>query len=455
MKKAIYNAFTIENGIILTNPVISYISTKVNSLEDISSLLANFKLKFNSSQISIEQVDSLLCLNKIENKNFFSLKTYEKFQVRDLIKEFESSKKRSFFNSAYIKNVKENEQTHNNEDVNVQENKLAKGISLLEGGEEIIFGIFYRNRKGTFSLEDDYDVIELDLNGIENDSFLYDGMFVGLSGTLRPVINNVNENVFAVKKVLLLDSTTSFKQNNFLENKKIKICIFNSFDINFIFSILMKYTPELTIIFSENSLKLEKLKDFKIILIKRSFIEDELDECIFREKNNREILKGIIENSVENGVENGTRGSLISRELERSMEKLAERSVEKSKFIKNDSFSISLHENPLVVELFDVSIACISTDLFKNRQNGLFFNKNPLESFLKSIISQNSLFPFGNLNFSVEEFPNFLIILQDFHPVVLDVNNFEKKGVKVMSLPKEGYFGLLDFKEDIYEIRQE
>ena len=139
MKKLIYNLFTVENGIVLSTSVISYINEKVSSNEDLVSLLNAFKSRFNSSTITKEEID-IIFNSKTEDKIFYTLKTF-KFEHRDLCKEFE-----------YFKNRFQNKTTP---------------ISLIEQGiVSTIFGIFYKNGKGKFCIEDDYDVIDLEIDNI-------------------------------------------------------------------------------------------------------------------------------------------------------------------------------------------------------------------------------------------------------------------------------------------------
>lgn len=121
--------------------------------------------------------------------------------------------------------------------------------------------------------------------------------------------------------------------------------------------------------------------------------------------------------------------------------------VEDSDLLPDNMFGMS---NPFLLETFDCLFGFIAADVFRNRRNGLFFNDSPMDSFLKSIISQNSLYPFGNCRLSISDFPNVLIILQDFHPMVKTVDS-----VKILSLPsfKDGCYAVLNLFAETFEIK--
>lgn len=401
MKKQIYIAFTVENGIILSSEVLSYIQLKVTSQEALMSLLNAFKSQFNTPSISKDQIDSILSY-KTEEKNFYNLKSF-KFQQRDLCKELEV-----FRNRFPIKTVP---------------------ISLINENECVIFGILYKNKKGTFSLEDDYDTIEISAISAESETFIFDGMFIGIRGSLNPrkasdennseyenyksentgecgiehtVIKSAgnstvikSENLFHVKEFILVNTEISKKQNRFLEDLKPKICVFNL--DHRIADLLELEQPDLAVIFTKSNFDITPLRKF---------------------------CKNFVLCPICNDPD----------------------------FLPHSNFNSS---NPLLLETFDNLICFISVDLFKNRQNGLFFNKNPMESFMKSIISQNSLYPFGNCDFTVPEFPNIFVIRQDFHPVIMEIESKNDNQVKIISLPSksDGSYAVLDYLRNVFEIK--
>ena len=363
MKKLIYSLFTVEHGIVLNTAVISYIEEKIATYEELMALLSTFKSRFNSSSISKEQIDTILS-SKSETKNFYNLKTF-KFKCRDFCKEFET-----FKNQFPIKTT---------------------SISLLEDDvESTIFGIFYKNNKSSFSLEDDFDVIDLELEKVHNSAFLFEGMFVGAKG--------VKNGSFIVQEFILPKMEISKKQNQFLENVKPKICVFkldelcSNEEILTVLSILASESPDITVIFSKSNIDISLLN-----------------------KSCKEIIVSSI--------------------------------IDDPDFLPSNSFGVS---NPFILETFDSLLGFICVDIFKNRQDGLFFNKNPMDSFIRSFISQRSLYPFGNSDFSLFEFPNILILLKDFHPVVTTVDS-----VKIVSLSslKDGYYAVIDLDKNTYEVK--
>jgi hypothetical protein len=119
-------------------------------------------------------------------------------------------------------------------------------------------------------------------------------------------------------------------------------------------------------------------------------------------------------------------------------------------FMRHIPMNLQNTTNPFLIDAFNRSIAFIDYNVFEHRKDGLFFNKDPVESFLKSIVSQSSILPFSGSDFSVSRFPNIVIISQDLHPMVLDVDC-----IKFISLPstKDRYYAILDLNENIFEVK--
>lgn len=359
MKKQIFQLFTIENRILLPAPVLNYISEHFKDMESVKTLLQLCKSKLNTSLLSMEQ---LLEISTQKNKETpqFELKTF-KYMPRNFIQCFQTLK--SFLPTP------------------------SHPISLLKDeSDQVIFGLFTKAINGKYSLEDEHDVIELDLEDVENECFIFENMFLAFRGT--------KTETFKVREAILPRFPVYSTPINLKHPRNSKICVVGGFDDEF-----------------------EHLK--KIIQAESP------DLCIVSAKS--DSIKNII--------------SEISCNVIVCPSKSA---------CDHIPFSFKNVSNPHIIEVPGNLLGFIDYNVFDHRRDGLFFNCNSMESFLQSVISQGSICPFSGSDFAMPRFPNFFVISQDSHPVVIDVNN-----IKIMSIPRvrEGYFAVLDFGNSIFEIR--
>ncbi|ELA42268.1 uncharacterized protein VICG_00667 [Vittaforma corneae ATCC 50505] len=365
MKKEVFRLFTIENGIMLSAPVLEYISNNFKDIDSIHALLKSFQARFNTASLSLDQVKELSMQpnNKSGKERAFNnleLKTFKYCSV-DFYKCFQ--------------------------DLSLRLRVNAISLSLLqEGVEKVIFGIFSRSRNGKYLIEDDYDVIEVDLSDVQSDGFLFENMFVGLKG--------IKSGDFKVKELILPKYPVHIPSNNLELIKNAKICVFGCFDgeFEFVKTVLSIETP-----------------DFCIVSVKNSINGSAFEE----------LCSNVI--------------------------------ICPSRFdAEYIPFNLNNISNPFLINIFNNLIGFIDYNLFEHRKNGMVFNNNHIESFLKSILSQGSICPFAGSDFSVPYFPSIMIISQDFHPLVLDV-----EGIKFISLPpvKEKCYAVLDFNNDLFEVK--
>lgn len=357
MKKDIYRLFTLENGIIMTMPVLDHLSERIKDCESLASFFSCFKSKFNTSTIDLGQIEQILS-HSPEERDSYTIRTF-RYAQRDLSKDFERFR-------------------------NQISGKITP-ISLLEPGvESLIFGIFYRDKRGRLVLEDDHEVVELCLDGVSNDVFVFENMFLGIRGTM--------EKVFGACEIVLPAFAVNSSQNSFLDNSKVKICVFGccTGQTAFVRSILDAERPDIAIVSTNEA------------------VGDVLGKA-------------------------GTKLVVFSCRCDGS-------------FLPSQTQKVS---NPFILELFDTQISFIDHDLFKARQEGIFFNGNPVDSFLRSVLSQGSLNPFTRSDMSVPAFPNVYVVSQSTCPLVLEVD-----GVKFVSLPPagEGAYAVLDFLNGRFEV---
>lgn len=358
MKKEIYRLFTLENGIIMTMPVLSYLSECIRDCESLGNFFASFKAKFNTSTIDFGQIEQILSHDP-EERDSYIVKTFRYVQ-KDLSKDFER------FRS--------------------QISGKITPISLLEVGvESLIFGIFYRDKCGMLVLEDDHEVVGLCFDSVSNNVFVFEGMFVGVRGTKREL--------FDVSEIVLPTFTANSSQNSFLDRSKMKICVFGCGEnqTEFIKSILDVERPNIAVVSANRAIDLDSFG------------------------------------------ESGAKTVVFSCRCDES-------------FLPSQTQGVS---NPFMIELFDTKISFIDYDLFRARQEGVFLSTSPVNSFLKSLLSQSSINPFAKSDMSIPEFPNVYVVSQSACPLVLDVD-----GIKFVSLPStsKGAYAVLDFQNDRFEV---
>lgn len=228
MKKEIFQLFTIENGILLSNQALEYISTNFSDINSLEKLLKSCKLKFNSSSISLEQIKEIVS-QKTAEQNLIEIKTF-KYHPRELLKDFTK--------------------------ISGTINLNITPISILqEDVEEIIFGLFYKNSNGKYLLEDDHNLIEIDLKNVKNDVFLFENMFVGLKGVKQECFK-VNEIILPPLNVHSLLSDPKIYKNS-------KICVFGCYNSeeSIIKRAILTESPDFCIISTKNEIDLSNLKD--------------------------------------------------------------------------------------------------------------------------------------------------------------------------------------------------
>lgn len=369
MDKEIYRLFTLENGIIISKPVLCHLSGYIKTQNDLSVFFKTFKTKYNTSFLSIDQVDKIFS-NNDNAANGFAINSF-RFKHRHFPTEYE------FFKSRI--------------------NAKITSISLLPiDCSATIFGILYKNKKGKYVLEDELDIIEINFSNVSNDSFLFENMFLAISG-IKKIIEDSQKNekiIFEAVKIILPQNIINSSKNDFLDKSKKKILFFGCYknEKDFVNQILQKENPDIAIISCDAVIDLNIFENCK-----------------------QQIL-------------------VCSCKCDKS-------------FLPSQVKSIS---NPFVLELCNSKIGFIDHNLFKLRENGLFLNKNPLDSFLKSYISQSSLNPFSSADLLVNEVPNIIIISQNTYPQVIDIDS-----VKIYSLPpiSQGLYAVVDFNSIKFEIR--
>lgn len=260
-------------------------------------------------------------------------------------------------------------------------------LSLLEEGvESFIFGIFYQNRNGEPTLEDGHGTIGLGLSSCESNAFLFENMLVGFEGIL---VNANNSRQFAVKAVILPPIRPCEEPNNFLDKKQMKVCVIGCLEGagGMLGRIEAKYKPDM----------------FVVSMCCKQSLCTNLPTIVFTCACNSipcPVPKSYAAKMIAgNDFDNARSGSCVST------------------------------SNPFLLEFNNTKIAFISSNLFRHKENGLFINKQPLESFVRAMQSQYAFDPSSRSDLSYERVlpfgvqPNIYVVLQDFQSYVMDIEN--------------------------------
>ncbi|OQS53372.1 hypothetical protein EHP00_1909 [Ecytonucleospora hepatopenaei] len=364
MKKLIYKVLTQENGIKISMDALEYMADKFTDRNDINNFLASYKSKCYGDTLQLAQVDELLQTRKSEN-TFFAVKNFKHAHKRNI-------------------NILEN--------IKKQFAHDLKQIALLQEGYKYkIFGMFYSDRFGNPMLEDEHECISLDFSICKSNAFLHENIFVCLEGVKE-------KKKFLVENVHLPVPFYTNYINQFLEKKKVKICLVNNIDFNRkdIFDICKIHMPELFVVSCDD---LNKMTNTPVttVVCKKSI------ENIFPVMNDDE---------------------------------------------KIDS-NIIKATNPCVIEFNSRNLVFLDHDWIKYKGTGVFLNKKPLDSFLETYISQMSANPFIKTDLSLKNAPNFVVLACDTKPFVKKVYD-----TTIVNLPecRRNYYAIIDLHDDNVEI---
>lgn len=441
MKKEIYKLFTIENGIRMNKQTLEHINTHINSQDDLNMLLAEFTSKFNTAEVTIDDIDQILS-HKCESKPFYKIHNF-RYNQKNLSEKYE-----------YFKRFV---------DVN------ATPISLLDDFKEsYIFGIIYKNRLGVFVIEDEHEEICLDFsnllsdrvddkmisgdrennvcsnNNSEKDEYVKNNLYMSEAennnqNNIEPVLININEDTSDVHLINNLDYQ-SIINNNLSEPVENKV---NNLEGAFIFEnmflslkgykengnfIVKKIIRPKIKPYKSNNTFLAK-ENIKILILGRGYLESHKIEelCVL---NHPKIL--LIPYSCD----------FVSNSCD---------------IIRYPSGSGHLPQkgkdctNPFVLETHDKKISFINSDIFKYKESGMFFGNKPLEAFIMALLSQQSLNPFDKVDLYSQHISNYFVISQNFCSFILDA-----EGVVVVSVPPiaEGSYCCIDLANNKVEILQ-
>lgn len=396
MQRNVYDLFTLEHGIRMTPDALKYISGHVGGSDELRAFLGSFKSKFNTSEITVDQAEQILTKRQDEEELFIVHPTA--YRPRQLSMQYDHFKRRIA--------------------------ATLSPISLLEEGmQSTIFGIFYRNRSGMPVLEDDHGVTVLGLAGCGSDLFLHENMFLALVGrkegdvfmvesSILPSVRNAagggsvgtspgGEGQHTPEHVQPAAPPNGYApsaRNNFLVDRPVKICVFGCYtdQQHLLDGVAERHRPDIAVVTLCTGNKVPYASSATKVVL-----------CPCR-------CSG---------------GLLPSR--------------------AGPSAGGTSTTNPFMLELHGKKIAFIDCNLFAYKGSGIFCNKQPLESFLRSIHSQQSYNPFAPCDLSLCSVPSIFVVLQDFYPFVIDV-----EGVRMVSvLPvRDGTCVLVDTSDGTVEV---
>ncbi|KAI4292917.1 hypothetical protein PAPHI01_2191 [Pancytospora philotis] len=365
MKRQAYRLFTAEHGIRMGADVLNYICEHVTSEEALEKLLLGFKAKYNTSEVTLGQLESLEAAPE-PAKEAYKVHSL-RYRPGRLSERYEACKK-------------------------LMKREITPISLLEEGSAAFVFGIFYRSRTGSPVLEDGHSCVELALDRCTSNAFLFENMFVGCEGALLGGAEPARQ-VFSVDALVLPPTRVHSLPNNFLERRPLKLCVLGCVggDSAPLKRLEQKYSPDL-------------------------FIASLCAKCQMG------VATPVI--ALCCGCAD-TPAPTPRSSAERLIAAPSDREA------AHPRASVFPASNPCLLEFNDKKIAIISSGIFRHKENGLFVNKQPLESFLASLRSQCSFNPFvpGDLSFDgllpPGFVPNILVILQDSLSFTLDVDSMQ------------------------------
>lgn len=307
----------------------------------------------------------------------FNTSTIDRGQVDRIIGDREAAKDFFLVHPAVYRPAR---LSHRYETIKRMMGAAPASISMLEDGRRsVIFGVFYRDRSGGCVIEDDHGVVELELTGCRSNMFLFENMFLAAEGHRR-------NGVFAVDEFVRPPIRVYSRQNSFLEQRGAKICLFGCFTDQH-------------------------------ALVDRAIDQYRPDICVVTACASG---RGVYESGITRVVTcpcRCTRNFLPDRDARLTT------------------------TNPFTLELHGQKIVLMDHDVFRYKEGGVFCGREPLESFLRSFLSQYSYNPFLSMDLSIDELPNIFVLLQEFYPFVQDID-----GVQVVSLLslRDGAFAVID-----------
>lgn len=396
----------------MNKETLDYITKQYKTEEEIKTLFSLFRSKYNVQTIEISHIKSFGSLQKEEKKRFIIKNCVYKPNI--LLEKYD------FLKRSIDKEITE--------------------ISTLNDEKKVIYGIYYKDKYGMDTLEDSHGTILVNFKDCLTNGFLYENIFVGLEGRLENMctsdktnlLDSGNENLRVNKEKIDDGRSNKYAYSKFndckLNDSKLNDSKCEDIRGNLFVCEKIVY-PKIKVFQNKNGFLAECLLKVLVFSCYTTKSKQFVDETISEIKPDIVVLsihdtsKSYKNDSVETIV---YRCGCISKRMPNKME--------------GDNAS-----NPFIIETYNKKISFISHDIVQYRKNGIFLNKNPLDSFLRTFVSQYSYNPFYKANLSYEEIPNIIVIAQKFYPFIMDI-----EGVKVASImPVENKsYLLLDLSND-------
>ncbi|KAH9412326.1 hypothetical protein HK407_01g02210 [Ordospora pajunii] len=262
-------------------------------------------------------------------------------------------------------------------------------IYLLDGQLCTIFGCYYRDKQGNEVLEDDGDTVLLDMSMCNGNAFLCDNIFVALDGYASKGTFGVTETHFpsievrnTVKHVLPVES--------------LRILFFSEFWLNEMNgSILRKIITKIPV-------------DVIVIMGKLSS-----EKCL-------SIPYACFMNGLKtNSAVSRTPDIIVCPDANDLYSSFLPKEIPLPGEYKD---TIKMASNPCIIETRHCSIGVIRDDIFKSRERGRFIGTEYIDSFVRAMLSQQSLNPFGISNLDIEGIPDIVVVGQDFYPFISSID---------------------------------
>ncbi|KAG0440799.1 hypothetical protein DMUE_1483 [Dictyocoela muelleri] len=407
MEKYIYREFTIKNGIVLNMQSLKFLTKNLFSRQEINIYLKKLLENIKNKKPTITDLKRILEMDNIKTKitNF-------KLRRRGLA-----------------------------ERIKFLKFKLPVEITtiyLLKDEFSYIFGRYTRNKQDLEVLEDESGSIPINLNEFKGDAFVCQGMFICFGG-------KVHENIFQVSKIIypsvedfenqdLPEENTkcddlntkelvlntekdnlNYKNEFEMNNSKNDVFIFNEFDWDYDkFTVRFNNNVDSFFIFFKTFTipQLTKFVDF--------LKNDKPDNSVSSKKSHSNFLLNNFDNEF-------SKEQKIIKFLEKNKNQVfIIPSVENSSLpIHTFGYELKiLSTNPSIISI-NTPWAFIKNDLFHPKTKGKFIGNNHYYCFFKAYLSQYSLNPYNEHEFTLDKTPNFLICATKHLTFSLDIGKIK------------------------------
>ncbi|TBU17569.1 DNA polymerase alpha/epsilon-like protein [Ordospora colligata] len=358
MKAKIYKELTKKNGILLSSDALAYLNTKITDECMLMHISTEYKRRNGPNMGDLRLFQEIIESTKAYTQTPYTI-INQQYRKTDLMHRYKRLKQRI--------------------------NKDITPIYLLSNRRCTIFGCYYRDKQGKEVLEDDGDIIILDMNMCNGNAFLCDNIFVALDGC-------VTKNAFEVTEIHFPSIEMRNTNMHRIPVESFKMLFFsdlwlNEMNGNILRKIIMKIPADLIVIMG-------RLSSEKCMSIPYA--------C---------FMNGLKPNNAFSQVPD----IIICPEANDLYSSFLPKEVPSPSEYKD---TIKMATNPCIIETKYSSVGIVRDNVFKSRERGRFIGTDYTNSFIRTMLSQQSFNPFVIPNLDIEGIPDIVVVGQDVYPFI-------------------------------------